>query len=202
MPFQVIKVGGSLMATARELVARLCARPGLDLLIIPGGGPMADLVRDVYSRHRISDEAAHWMAVLAMEQYAYFLADGNCARLTRHIARPEGVAVLLPYQALRRDDRGIDHSWDYTSDAIAAMVASRLGMDFIKATDVDGIILEGRLIDEIFASELIGRNTCVDQGTLRLLMGSGRSCRVHSGLNPELFISALEKGVGGTLIKG
>ncbi|HWQ18380.1 MAG TPA: uridylate kinase [Methanotrichaceae archaeon] len=202
MPFHIIKVGGSLIDTARELVVALCKKPRLDVLIIPGGGPMADLIRDLSIRHQISDEACHWMAVLAMEQYAHFLADGTDAALTAEIKRPQGLAVLMPYQALQKDDRGIDHSWDYTSDSIAAVVASRLEMDFIKATDVDGIILDGRLVEEISARELMGVETCVDQGTLLILQESRRCCRVLNGSCPEAFISAMERGVGGTLIKG
>jgi 5-(aminomethyl)-3-furanmethanol phosphate kinase len=202
MPFQIIKVGGSLIGTARELVAALCNRPGLDALIIPGGGPMADLIRDLAIRHQISDEACHWMAVLAMEQYAHFLADGTGAVMATEIERPCGIAVLRPYQVLQKDDRGIDHSWDYTSDSIAAVIAFRLKMDFIKATDVDGIILDGRLVEETTAMALMGVETCVDQGTLRILQRSKRCCRVLNGSCPDAFISALERGVGGTLIKG
>jgi 5-(aminomethyl)-3-furanmethanol phosphate kinase len=202
MSFVIIKVGGSLIGTARELVAELCRRPDLDVLMIPGGGPMADLIRDLTFRHQISDEAAHWMAVLAMEQYARYLADRTGAVLATEIKRPDGKAVLLPYHVLMKDDCGIAHSWDYTSDAIAAMAASRLGMDFIKATDVDGIVLNGRLVDEISARDLVGVGTCVDQGTLQILMRSKRCCRVLNGLSPGSFISALESGVGGTLIKG
>ena len=51
---------------------------------------MADLVREIIPRGDLSQEAAHWMAILAMEQYAYFLADGSRASLTREIRRPQG----------------------------------------------------------------------------------------------------------------
>ena len=67
------------MPTARNLVRSLLALgdEGYSFLVVPGGGPMADLVRQIHSRGDLSQEAAHWMAVLAMEQYAYFLADGT-----------------------------------------------------------------------------------------------------------------------------
>ena len=93
------------MASARPLMRALLAlaEEGYSFLVVPGGGVMADLVREIYSRGDLSQEAAHWMAVLAMEQYAYFLADGSGAALTREIRRPKDdsrVQVLLPYQAL------------------------------------------------------------------------------------------------------
>jgi 5-(aminomethyl)-3-furanmethanol phosphate kinase len=202
MPFYVLKLGGSLMNVARELVSTLLGltAEGYSFLIVPGGGPMADLIRDLFSRHGISQEAAHWMAVLAMEQYAYFLADGTGAKLTRKVQRSDGLEILLPYQALLDDDRGLGHCWDYTSDSIAALVSIRLDAPLIKATDVDGVILDGRVVEEIRASELIGRETCIDQGALHLL--KGRSCRVLCGLDPARFASMMRAGEGGTVIAG
>ena len=57
-------MGGRLYIRIPDLVPILNAskRP---LLIIPGGGPFADLVRQV----RVNNDAAHWMAIAAMEQY-------------------------------------------------------------------------------------------------------------------------------------
>jgi 5-(aminomethyl)-3-furanmethanol phosphate kinase len=202
MPFHIIKLGGSLIGSAKALVEKLSALEGRDILIIPGGGPMADLVHEIYCHQGLSQEAAHWMAILAMEQYGYMLADGTGAKLTREIARPKGVEVLLPYQALLECDQGIEHSWEYTSDSVAALVACRIGIDFIKATNVEGIILEGEVVDEISADALLGIETCVDQGTLRLLKRFSRSCRVLNGADPDRFVSAIEKGTGGTLIIG
>ena len=168
---------------------------------------MADLVREIFSRGDLSQEAAHWMAILAMEQYAYFLADGSEARLTCEIRRPEGnpnVEILLPYQALQKDDFGLKHNWDYTSDSVAMLVAYRLSAPLIKATDVDGVILDGKVVEEVSSSSLLGFESCIDQGTLSLLCDRLKeSCVwVLSGTDPERFAMSLKKGKGGTIIKG
>ena len=168
---------------------------------------MADLVREIFSRGDLSQEAAHWMAILAMEQYAYFLADGSKARLTCEIRRPRGnpnVEILLPYQALQKDDFGLEHNWDYTSDSVAMLVASRLSAPLIKATDVDGVILDGKVVEEVSSSSLLGFESCIDQGTLSLLCGRLKeSCVwVMNGTDPERFAMSLKKGKGGTIIKG
>jgi aspartokinase-like uncharacterized kinase len=209
MPFYVLKMGGSLLACARPLMGALrdLAEEGYSFLVVPGGGPMADLVREIYSRGDLSQEAAHWMAILAMEQYAYLLADGNGAALTRKACCPNrpggGVQVLLPYQALIENDRGLQHNWDYTSDAVAALVAAQLSAPLIKATDVDGVILDGKVVPEVQASRMLGVNSCVDHGTIELLCGplKGSSIWVLNGTDAQKFSRALKSGEGGTIIR-
>ena len=209
MPFYVLKMGGSLLACARPLMGALLALAdeGYSFLVVPGGGPMADLVREIYSRGDLSQEAAHWMAILAMEQYAYLLADGNGVALTRRACRPNepgGVQVLLPYQALIEDDRGLQHNWDYTSDAVAALVAAQLSAPMIKATDVDGVMLDGKVVSEIRASCMLGLKSCVDPGTIELLCRplKGSSIWVLNGTDVQQFSLALKSGKGGTIIRG
>ena len=209
MPFYVLKLGGSLMPAAKELMRALVALAGegYSFLVVPGGGPMADLVREIFSRGDLSEEAAHWMAILAMEQYAYLLADGTGAHLTSEIHRPQvdpKVEILLPYRALQKDDLGLMHNWDYTSDSVAMLVASKLSAPLIKATDVDGLILDGKVVEEVSASSLLGFESCIDQGTLSLLCDrfKEKTVWVLNGTDPERFAMSLKKGKGGTIIKG
>ena len=80
MPSYVLKLGGSLIDTSRDLMRALISladEEDSSYLVVPGGGPFADLIREVSAKMGLGDEAAHWMAVLAMEQYAYLLADGT-----------------------------------------------------------------------------------------------------------------------------
>ena len=126
----VVKVGGSLGrgACLPELGARL-ARLGRRLLVVPGGGAFADVVREYDARFGLRPSSAHWMAVLAMDQYGHLLADlvPGCA-LVRTLGEAHarlasgGVAVLLPSEVLRRADT-LPHSWAVTSDSIAAWLA-------------------------------------------------------------------------------
>jgi aspartokinase-like uncharacterized kinase len=103
------------------------------LLVVPGGGPFADLVRKVYREFHLSEDAAHWMAVLAMEQYAHLIAerltDGLVVTHRRQIesALDGGrVPVLAPFRWLQEDD-SLPHSWTVTSDSIAAWVSDTIG---------------------------------------------------------------------------
>ena len=103
------------------------------VLIVPGGGRFADAVRDADRRVGLLDEAAHWMAVLAMDQYAYLLASRIPGAVVTEspgeIADAFGarrLPVLAPSRWLRTADP-LPHTWDVTSDSIAAWVAGALG---------------------------------------------------------------------------
>lgn len=140
----VVKVGGSLYNQVPDLVPVLNAskRP---LLLIPGGGPFADLVRQVQA----DNDTAHWMAVAAMEQYGWFIASFGIP-VTDILSTPVTTTVLLPYRCLRLTD-ALPHTWDATSDSIAAWVADTLHLDLLLLKSVDGIFINGILQEQVKA---------------------------------------------------
>jgi aspartokinase-like uncharacterized kinase len=102
-------------------------------MVVPGGGPFAGAVREADRQVGLSPEAAHWMAVLGMDQYAWLIV--SCVPGARLVTGPSdaGLAdgagrlpVLAPYRWLREVDP-LPHTWDVTSDSIAAWVAGALG---------------------------------------------------------------------------
>jgi probable H4MPT-linked C1 transfer pathway protein len=133
----VVKVGGSLLDHPDRLDAALSAIASsardTRVAIVPGGGPFADAVRVTGRTLALPDDAAHWMAILAMDQYAHLLA-------TRHprlaLAESLGsvepaiaarrVPVIAPFRLLRASDP-LPHSWDVTSDSLSAWIAGALG---------------------------------------------------------------------------
>jgi len=133
----VIKVGGGLTKVAGAL-DRVCS--GLaelsrehPLVVVPGGGPFSDAVRAFERQTGISADAAHWMAILGMDQYAHVLADRIAgAVLVEDPGEVWGaltaghLAVLGPARWMRSADV-LPHSWSATSDSIAAFVAGALG---------------------------------------------------------------------------
>jgi 5-(aminomethyl)-3-furanmethanol phosphate kinase len=128
-----IKVGGGLTASpgALERVSQAVADLGrkYSVLVLPGGGSFADAVRDFQRQEPLSAETAHWMALLAMDQYAHVLAERiPGAVLVEEPGEVVGalnqgsVAVLAPYRWMRAADV-LPHSWNATSDSVAAFVA-------------------------------------------------------------------------------
>jgi len=166
----VVKVGGGVLADADGFDAVLAAIGAAArhrrLLIVPGGGPFADAVREVDRRFKLRDEAAHWMAVLAMDQYAYVvatrLAGGAIVAERREIGAVLAagrVPVLAPSRWLRDADP-LPHSWDVTSDSLAAWIAGQVGtprLVVIKPSGAEG----SDLVDPYFARTLPAGVTAV-----------------------------------------
>jgi 5-(aminomethyl)-3-furanmethanol phosphate kinase len=132
----VVKIGGGLMAVPGAVAAvgaTVAAMARRDrVVVVPGGGPFADLVREVDRRDGLPASTAHWMAILAMDQYAHLLTERiEGATLVEDtggigVALAAGrVAVLAPSRWIRAADV-LPRSWDVTSDSIAAFVAGAL----------------------------------------------------------------------------
>lgn len=136
----VVKLGGSLYSTVPALVPVLTHSPR-PLLIVPGGGPFANAVRQA----DLDDESAHWEAIAAMDQYGKYLASFGLP-VTEHPVLPGKTTIFLPLCCLKERDP-LPHTWDVTSDTIAAWVAHELGLDLLLLKSVDGICAEGRTLD-------------------------------------------------------
>jgi len=157
----VVKVGGGLSATpgALELVGRALAEAGRRhrLLVVPGGGPFADAVREFDRREGLSADAAHWMAILAMDQYAYVLVE----RIPGAVLVEDpgaiggalagtGVAVLAPSRWLRAADV-LPHDWAATSDSAAAYVAGALDAERLVLIKPGNVGSTADVVDPHFA---------------------------------------------------
>lgn len=132
----LVKVGGSLArdpaALARAATAVAAAARRRPIVVVPGGGPFADQVRAFDREVRPSASAAHWMATLAMDQYAYALADAIPGAVVVHdgagvraALAGRRIPVLAPARWLLAADP-LPHGWDVTSDSIAAFLAGAL----------------------------------------------------------------------------
>jgi len=103
----------------------------------------ADAVRKL----RVDDDSAHWMAIAAMDQYGWVIVSQGI-RATTLLKAPERPVVFLPYCSMRRHDP-VPHSWDVSSDSIAAWIADFLGLDLLLLKSVDGIVENGKLIKQV-----------------------------------------------------
>ena len=104
----------------------------------------------------------------------------------------------MPFQYLFKQDP-LPHSWDVTSDSIAAYLAETLhAQKLILLKDVDGIFTadpkqhpsdQVQLIEKIHlkTEQISSFHTCVDKYLPALLQKYHRSCYIVNGLFPDRY---------------
>jgi aspartokinase-like uncharacterized kinase len=200
----IIKIGGSLAEDPERLKA-LCRKLNelakkYAVIVVPGGGRFADVVRDLDQRFALSSSVSHRMAILAMDQFGLLLSDmmPNSRVFcqfddAKEPLEAEIVPIFLPSHLMFEEDP-LENSWDVTSDSIAAYVAKRVNADkLLLVTDVDGVFTDdpkkhgnATLIERMPAEKLLMMNhrTSVDRFLPKLLLENQIECYVVNGKYP------------------
>ena len=153
----VVKVGGSLYDLpdlGRRLAAWLETLTASRILLVPGGGATADVVRDLNRCHGLGETTGHELALRSLTMNAWFLAvllhrtalllpspsEGEGAR-----ERGNSVPIINPFESplldrvslldahafwvcdARNHPGVLPACWDATSDSVAARAAVVLG---------------------------------------------------------------------------
>lgn len=130
----VVKVGGSLFdhPALGPGLRRWLGEQADRCLLVPGGGPAADVIRQFHRTHQPPEEFSHWQAIRVMDINGHLL---------RHLVG--GSADVADVYSSCETDEALEHSWRVTSDAIAARIAEERGIRelvMLKSVDLpDGI---------------------------------------------------------------
>ena len=194
----VVKIGGSVAEIAGKIFSELY-ETGESILVIPGGWIFAEKIRKM----DVDDDSAHWMAIEAMNMYGYYLSKyADLVEPYDFDFQLRGVKILLPYTLLKRYDE-LPHSWDVTSDSIAVWIAEKINAEkIIKVTDVDGIVVDGGVVERIRAGD-INFETCIDRFAPLLLERYGREMFICNGYGRGRVKDYIMKGIAfGTTVIG
>ncbi len=199
----VVKLGGS-TAHAAEMglwIAAL-ANSSLPIVIVPGGGPFADQVRQAQARMGFSDAAAHAMAILAMDQFGHVIVDRHERLVPAYSLQDmertlvEGkIPVWIPYR-LSVTAPDIRASWDITSDSLAAWLAGKLGADALLLIKQTGAFSSADTVDGLAAASVVdsGFAAMLPHGVDFRLAGpddaAGAGVLLASGKLPGIRIAA------------
>lgn len=133
----VVKVGGSLFDHPRlgpGLRAYLNSLAPTPVLLVAGGGRVADAVRQLDRIHGLGEEAAHWLALRSLATTAEFVR--------QQLPSVSHCTVVECFQFAQDDESRpgrLPHTWAVTTDSIAARVAQVLGADrlvLLKSVDI------------------------------------------------------------------
>jgi aspartokinase-like uncharacterized kinase len=147
----VVKVGGSLFhlpdlgARLTRWLDELAVR---DVVLIPGGGATADVIRELDRRHALGQEKSHWLALRALTLNAHFLAELlPCGTVIGDLDEAAArwqlrrLPVLDGHRFACADESRagcLPHSWEVTSDSLAVRVAHVMrGRELILLKSID-----------------------------------------------------------------
>lgn len=128
---QIVKVGGSLFhqpAVLKSWLEKLSAESIHEtIILVPGGGPFADLIRDAQAPFALSESQAHMLAIDAMNQFGRLLA-AICSEAQpvdlSTAALSSGLNIWLP-DARELIQTPLAQDWTVTSDSIALWLAQQ-----------------------------------------------------------------------------
>lgn len=179
----VVKLGGSVVRSgALAPWLEVIAAAEQPIVIVPGGGALADEVRSCQQQLGFGDASAHRMALLAMDQLAWAVAGvkpgfevGTTEEALRAILARGHVAVWAP-SALIAERADVEATWRLTSDSLALWLAGKLGASacyLIKSVaGLRGVrsaqaLAHDGIVDEAFPAML------ADTGVRAVLFGQG-----------------------------
>ncbi len=184
----VIKVGGSLYdwpELGQRLPQFLATIRGRSIVLVPGGGPFADVVRKLDQIHRLNEETAHWLALNSLILSARFLEqvvpaakfiDGLSA--ARNHWMVDRVSILNMFRFARGDEtrpNHLTHTWSATSDSFAvrvAIVANAERLILLKSTSLPpgtdwNEAARTNYVDALFPSTVTGASFPIEAVNLR-----------------------------------
>ena len=163
----IFKIGGKLFEDEKSLRNIMMQLRDLynskifkKIVIIPGGGKLANFVRLVDQKLELGADLSHWMAILAMDINGKFISHSSKIKTTTDLKEIEEtetiLTVFLPYSFLRENDV-LPHDWQITSDSISLYLSHVMKLNncyLIK--DINGILLsDGQLIKKLTTEEYI-----------------------------------------------
>ena len=178
----VAKVGGSLYdwpALGPTLRAWLAEQPE-PVLLFPGGGAAADVVRAWDRVHSLGEDEAHWLAIRSLSLAAHFLHRLLPALPVVEVPVP---GILDPVPICRNPPHhwggSPPHSWSVTSDSLALWVAIHSEVSKLvllkSAKEPEGDWADAGFVDPHFAVLRAGTGVKVEAVDLRRFTPPSRS---------------------------
>ncbi len=173
-------------------------------MFVIGGGEFANLIRKYDREIEFSEDVTHETAIDSMDILAKLLNDklafteiSYAIEEANRISDSNKIPIMICSEILKENEP-FKHSWDVTSDSIAAYIASLLDAKLLIATNVNGIYTKdpslsgAELIKEIDVNELLTFDeSSIDLMLPTLLIEYGLDCYVVNGEYPQRVLSIM-----------
>ena len=180
---------------------------GQKCLFVIGGGEFANLIRKYDAEIGFSEDITHETAIDSMDILAKLLNDKLAfTEISYTVEDAIGISNLnrIPIMIcsdILNENEPFEHSWNVTSDSIAAYIASLLDAKLLIATNVNGIYTKdpslsgAELISEIDVNKLLTFDeSSIDLMLPTLLIEYGLDCYVVNGECPDRVLSIMNDG--------
>lgn len=162
---EVIKLGGSLYGSdlLESWLMTLNATPAETIVLVPGGGPFADVVREAQQRYGFDDVVAHQMAIVAMQQFGRMLLalSPNAVAFSfpgDQTPQAGKLNIWLPTPALFTV-KEIEQSWRVSADSLALWLAQSIQaqrLTLVKSCEITAVdcqsLRQNKIIDVAFSA--------------------------------------------------
>ena len=162
----IFKIGGKILENFEDLSSTISQLTHLynkgrikKIILIPGGGSLANFIRQVYTELQFTEELGHWMGIISMNYNGIELGKkfpelDVIESINRLKKLEKTLCIFLPYRFLKEMDK-LPHSWDVTSDSITLYLAKELEIPHcFLIKDIDGILnKENQVIKELTPSK-------------------------------------------------
>ena len=200
----VVKIGGSLFPEYTEELCECLTKSEEKIVLVNGGGLLANNIREFNKSFPFSDDVNHWNAIKCMDIIGHFIADENknivpitSLEEIEKVHNTHKIPLILTYELMRKEDP-LKHSWNVTSDSIACWIANRINAKLLILTNVDGIYRGNissnnkKLIKSIKAKDLLFfKETCIDKCLPKLLIKYHLDCFIINGKYPARVMAHL-----------
>ncbi|MFX1313428.1 MAG: hypothetical protein ACFFHD_12555 [Promethearchaeota archaeon] len=221
VPSVIFKISGKILDNSKNLINTIAQITQLfedgiinKVILVPGGGTIANFVRNIYKEFQFNDNLAHWIAIYSMDynglelkrKFPHLQIYNDYEKLEKENRL---ISIFLPYKYLKINDQ-LPHTWDVTSDSIALYLAIKFGLkECFLVKDIDGIFNSNQiLIKEISTVEfrqfrnewnlkennlvdldLKTKTKPIDPYLLTLIDNYGIPCIILNGIhtNPRIF---------------
>jgi len=196
LKLSIIKLGGSLIGSD-ELQHWLSAierrANNENIIVVPGGGQYANLIRHEQRRLNYSELTAHRQAILSMCQTA-FLFQEYFPRLKAiydscdaHQFYDKGLPLIwVPFELLEKGNL-IAANWDITSDSLSLYLASKLSADYLYL--IKSIVINQQ---EHYLSNYIKKGV-IDKGFQSLIKYNESNIYIYSSSDFEYFSDLVKR---------